>query len=329
MCRADRLAGGGAALQDVASCGAVGDIVALCVPGDLTVGPVSVGDVGIDGTALLTELEGVGLAVLHALTAGDALVLVYAGNEVGANCAGGVEHLGDTQSVAGAAAAVADGGGFLKAGGLIYLMHKAVVLGTLEYLVSLFLADEAMLTVLREAYGVVVEVHAHIVLKVTAAFADESAAAAAGAGTDGDGGGVLDKGAELVVGGGPRIVLDSAHDGHNTHEHHAALTVLKHGGDRWDSPAGVFLEAGGEVGVLLALLLHAEDAFHDAGDPNGVVVAGLSVDDPGTDDARLDELFDLFPYEVLGLAAALCKILNGAVCLKTHMEHDLAHRRQR
>ena len=44
VCRADRLAGGGAALQDVASRGAVGDIVALCVPGDLTVGPVSVGD---------------------------------------------------------------------------------------------------------------------------------------------------------------------------------------------------------------------------------------------------------------------------------------------
>ena len=92
---------------------------------------VSVGDLRIDGAALLTELESIGLAVFDALTAGDALVLVDLGKEVGLYRLCRAEHICDTQSVARAAAAVADSGGVLKAGCLVYLVDKAIVLGTL------------------------------------------------------------------------------------------------------------------------------------------------------------------------------------------------------
>ena len=144
MCRAGSLAGRCAAGHNIAASGAVADIVALGVPGNFLIGMISVGDLGINRAALLTELESVGLAVFDALAAGDALVLVDSCDEVGLYCLCRAEHICDTQSVAGAAAAVADSGGIFKAGGLVYLVDKAVVLCTLEYLVSLLLGDEAV-----------------------------------------------------------------------------------------------------------------------------------------------------------------------------------------
>ena len=131
MGRASRLTGCGAAGHYIGAVGAVVDIVALGVPRNFFIGMVSVGDLRVDGAALLTELESIGLAVFDALTAGDALVLIDLGKEVGLYRLCRAEVVCDTQSVARAAAAVADSGGVLKAGCLVYLVDKAIVLGTL------------------------------------------------------------------------------------------------------------------------------------------------------------------------------------------------------
>ena len=202
MRRALGLAGGGAAGHDVGAVRAVLGVVARAVERHAGVGIVGIGDVRVGRAALLTELERIGLAVFNALAAGDALFLVHAGDVVRADGARRAEQLRDAQREARAAAAVADGVRVLEAGGLVDLVHETVVLGALEDLIRLFLAHEAVIALLGEAAGVVVEVHAHILFEVAAALAHETAGTAAGARTDADGGRVLDEGAHLVIGGG-------------------------------------------------------------------------------------------------------------------------------
>ena len=199
MRRADGLAGGGAAVHNVASVGAVVDVVGLAVPGDGDVGVIRVGDSGVIDAAFLAELDRVGLAVLDALAAGDALFLIDLRGEVRADRVLCAEHLSNAQGKAGAAAAVAYRGRLLKAGGLVYLMDKAVVLSAAEDLIGFLFADKAVRAGLAVGDGVIVEVHAHVLFKMAAAFAHKAARAAAGAGADGDSGGVLDERAYLIV----------------------------------------------------------------------------------------------------------------------------------
>ena len=176
-------------------------------------------------------------------------------------------------------------------------------------------------------YGVVIEVHAHILFEVAAAFADQAAGTTAGARADGDGRCLLDKGAHLVIGCGLGVVFNGAHDGHNTHEHHALLAVLHNGSNHCDAAAGVLLKACAEVGVALALLVVREDALHDAGHPDGVVPTGLCAVETlhGAAHAGLVELVKLLTGPFDACLAALCKLLGGAGCVKLHVEHDLAH----
>ena len=201
-------------------------------------------------------------------------------------------------------------------------MDKAVVLGALEDLVSLLLGDKAVLAVLGEVDGVIVEVNAHILLEVTAALAHETAGTAAGAGADGDSLCVLDNGRQLVVGGGVGVVLNGAHDGHDAHEVYA---VAENGSQHADSYAGVLLEANAEVGIFVALLAVGEDALHDAGDPDGVVVAGLAVYLADADNAGLDQLIALLLSKLNALFCLLGKVFDGEVLLKTHTHHDRTH----
>ena len=129
----------------------------------------------IGGAQLLAELYGVGLAVFNALAAGDALVLINLGDEVRAYAVGRAEQLCDAQRIAGTAAAVAYGVYAVKAERLVDLVNKAVILGALEHLISLLLADQAVLAVLGEVDGIVVKVHAHILFKMAAALSDQAA----------------------------------------------------------------------------------------------------------------------------------------------------------
>ena len=322
---AGRLAGRGAALHNVGAVRAVFDVVAGTVPGDCAVGVISIGDVRVRRAVFLTEAERVRLAVLNALPAGDALFLVDTRGIVGAYGVLGAEVLRDAQRKARAAAAVAYCGGVLKAGGLVYLVDKTVVLGALEYLICLLLGDEAMRAGLGIVDGVVVEVHAHVLFQMAAAFAHEAARAAAGAGTDGDRCGVFNEGGYLVVGCRAGVVLDRTHDGHNAHEHHAELAGAERRGDELNTAAGVLFEAVAQIGVAVTLLAVGEYALHDAGDPDGVVVAKHAVRGARARKADLDELVDLLLHKVHVRAAAPRKLRRGARRFQTHMHCHAAH----
>ena len=322
MRRTLRLARRGAGGHGVGTGGAVIDVVAFLIPGDLFVGCVGVGDVRIGETVLLAETNGVRLAVFHALAAGDAFILVHSGNEVGADAVRRTEQLGDAQRVARAAAAVADGGDVVKAEGLVHLVDKAVVLGAPEDLVRFFLGNEAVLAVLGEADGVVVEIEAHILFQMAAAFAHQTARSSAGAGADGDCPRLFDQRGDLVIGGFVRVVFDGAHNGHNAHEIHA---VAEHRGEHADADAGILLKTRAELGVRVALLAVGENALHDAGYPDRVIVAENAAADARADDARFNELVALRLHEIEALSRLFGEILRGEVGFETHAHHNGTH----
>ena len=323
--RAHGLARRGAAGHDVRAVRAVLGVVARAVERHAGVGVVGVGDVRIGRAALLAELEGVGLAVFNALTAGDALFLVHAGDVVRADGARRAEQLLDAQREARAAAAVADGGRVLKAGGLVDLVHETVVLGAAEDLIRFFLRDEPVIALLGIADGVVVEVHAHVLFKVAAALAHETAGPAARARTDADGRRVFDERLELVIGRRARVVLDRAHDGHDAHEEHAGLAGVEHRREHLRTAAGVCLKALAEHGILVALLTVGKDALHDARHPDGVEVAALAVDVAVAHRAGLGELVELRLRVFHALLCALGHVLHGAVGLQAQVHHDRTH----
>ncbi len=270
----------------------------------------------------MTELQGVGLAVFNALAAGHAVVFVNNSLIVGAHTVRAAEHRGKTQGEAGAAAAVADGGSVLKAGSLIYLVDKAVILGTLEYLIRLLLGDKPMLAGLGEMNGVVIEVHAHIIFKMAAALAHDAAGTAAGTGADGDSLGVFNKGGQLVICSRAGVVLNSALNGHYAHHGHAA----PHKGKQRLSPAaGILLKALGQHWVLFALFVFAQHALHDARHPYGIVVPRLIVQIAHADNTGIHQLVKLLLSVLHASFAAAGDILHSAWGFKTHVHHNMAH----
>ena len=143
------LAGRGAGLGNVGTVGTEVNVVGGLLKHAALGGGVDVDMLGgVDLAELLAELESVVLAVLDALTAGDAVSLVDNGLVVGTHAVRLAKILGNAQREAGAAAAVADGGGVLKAGSLVDLVYETVILGTLEDLVGLFLGDKTVFTIL-------------------------------------------------------------------------------------------------------------------------------------------------------------------------------------
>ena len=325
MSRAGSFTGSSAAFHDIFSVGAVLNVVALLVPGNSLVGVIGIGNAGVVNAVFLTKLQCIGLAMLHALTAGHAVFLVDPGNIVGADGVLGAEQLGYTQGVAGAAAAVTYCGGILKAGSLVYLVDKTVFLGALEYLVHLFLGNGAVCTGLDEVNGIIVEIDAHIVLKMSAAFADKAAGTAAGAGAYGESERFLNKGAQLVVGGGAGVIFNCGHDGHNAHKAHAGLAGVESGYQHFKSAAGVFLKAGAEIRISVALLTVGENTFHNAGHPDGIVVVEHTVNHATADDTCHNQLIDLLLNKCHIFLAASCQLFGSTVFLKTHMHHYFAH----
>ena len=264
----------GAFLSDLAAVGAVINVVLVLAPEAVHGGELRLGGLLLVFRAQLgTELEGAHLAVIHAQAAGHALIALHLGDVVGPEHIRGVEVFAQAQGQAGTAAAVADGGGAVIALGGVYLVDKAVILGALEYLKRLLLADQPVAALLREELGVVVNIHAHIFLEVAAALAHKAPRAAAGAGAYGDGPGSLDYVLDLVIGGCVRVVPNGAADGHRAHGTHARREVRDKYGR---AVARIALKALGNDGVFLHLLLDGEHAFHDARHPDGVIV-GLDV----------------------------------------------------
>ena len=201
-------------------------------------------------------------------------------------------------------------------------MHQAVLLGPPENLICLLLADEPVLAVPGEADGIVVDIHAHIFFQVAAALAHQAAGTAAGARAHGDGGGPLNNGSHLVIGGRVAVVLDGAHNGHHPHEVDAAA---QHRGQHPHADAGVLFKALAQIGVFFALLPVAEDALHNAGDPDGVVIKRLSVVIADADHAGPDQLAALLLGKFHAFFRFFGQVLNGEVLFKTHPHHDGAH----
>ena len=169
-------------------------------------------------------------------------------------------------------------------------MHQAVVLGALEYLLGLLLADQAVAALLGEELGVVVYVHAHVFFQVAAALAHYAPRTAAGARTDGDGPGVVYYALDLVIWRGVRVVLYRAADGHDAHGTHAHGEV---GHKDRRAVAGIALKALGNDRVFLHLRLDGQHALHDAGHPDGIVVRLLLPVIDAADYTAVGELVDL------------------------------------
>ena len=318
-----RLARRGAALDDVGAVGAEVGVVVLAAPEQgVARGLCRARDRRAAGAELAAELHGVHLAVFHALAAGDALVAVHAGDVVRLHGVGRAEIGRDAQRVAAAAAAVADRGGVLVAGGHVQLVHEAVALGALENLIGLLLRDHAVRADFGVVHGVVVEVDAHVLLEVSAALAHQAAGAAAGAGAHGHGPGVLHEAVHLIVAGLAGVVLDRGLHGDDAHHVHAGVHKR---GEHAHAAAGVFLKALAEHGILVALLAVGHDALHDAGHPDGIEIIGLAVAHALAHGAGFAQLVELLLRVVDGLLRALGDVLHGAVGLQTHVHHDLAH----
>ena len=219
-------------------------------------------------------------------------------------------------------AAVADGGGAVKAFGLVELMNKAVVLGSLQDLIGLFLGDIVVCSGFGIGMGIVIEVDAHILFQMSAALTHEAAGPAAGAGTDGDGFRILDERGNLVVIGHFRVVLYGSFHGNDPHEGHARGGI---GAQDGHAPSGVLLEAEAQIRILVALFPVGHDAFHDARDPDGIVIIGLSVPDTAAHCTGFDELIQQFQRLFLGKAGFLCHFLQSAVGVETQVHEYFTH----
>ena len=95
------------------------------------------------GAQFLTQLHSTGRADLHALAAGNAVVLFHPCHIGASGQVGGVEQLGGTQSIADIDVAVADGEDFVCTVNVGDLMDEAVFLALAEDFQSLFLGDVA------------------------------------------------------------------------------------------------------------------------------------------------------------------------------------------
>ena len=170
---AGRLAGRGAGGHDVLAVFAVIDVPDfLCRDNDfgylLVVG--SDGQI-IRGTQLLAEPERVAGTYLDALSTGDALRLVDLGHEVRTNRVPRAEHKADAQTEAGAGAAVADSGAVAGPFDVGNIMHKAVILGALDYLESLLLGDLPCASAADVVLRALTHLDAHILVQMSAAVA--------------------------------------------------------------------------------------------------------------------------------------------------------------
>ena len=174
--------GGVAAVRAV-----VGVVVLLAEPEQLLVRGLVLRRVRGRGAELLAELERAEVAVFNAEAAGDALLRVHLGDVVGADDVRGLEVLGYAQGEAGAAAAVADSRRAVGRVEVRNLVHEAVLLAALEYLVALLAVYLAAVAGADVVLGGLVEEDADVLLQVAAALAHEAARPAAGAVRDGDG----------------------------------------------------------------------------------------------------------------------------------------------
>ena len=157
---------------------------------------------------------------------------------------------------------------------------------------------------------------------MAAAFPHESAGPAAGTRTDRNRPGVFNQLVHLIVTGLAGIVFDGALDGDDAHQVHAHIHKRRQHSDPFP---GIALKTLAQHGILVTLLPVGEHTLHDAGYPDRVVPAELSVDRAGPDYACELQFFQLLPCEVQILLRPPGDIFRRAVGLQTHVHHDLTH----
>ena len=170
--------------------------------------------------------------------------------------------------------------------------------------------------------GIVIEVDAHILFQMAAALAHKAAGPAAGAGADGDGFRILDQRGYFIIIGHFRIVLYRRFYGDDSHEGHAGARIWTK--DRY-TPAGILFEACAQIRVLIALFPVGHDAFHDAGNPNGIVIIGLSVPDAAAHSTGGNEFIQQFQGLFLGKTGFFGHFFQCAVGVETQVHEYFTH----
>ena len=201
-------------------------------------------------------------------------------------------------------------------------MHQAIVLGALEYLLGLLLADQAVAALLGEELGVVVYVHAHVFFEVAAALAHYAPGTAAGTWSHGYRPGVVNYALHLVIGSGVSVVLDRAAHWHYAHGAHAHGEV---GHKDRRAVAGIALKALGNDRVFLHLRLDGQHALHDAGHPDGIVVRLLLPVIDAADYAAVGQLVYLFLSVVHAHPRLAGYLLYMARAAHFHMHAYVGH----
>ena len=126
----------------------------------------------------------------------------------------------------------------------------------------------------------------------------------------------------LIVTGLAGIVFDGALDGDDAHQVHAHIHKRRQHSDPFP---GITLKTLAQHGILVTLLPVGEDTLHDAGYPDRVVPAELSVDRASPDYACDLQFFQLLPCEVQILLRPPCDVFRRSIGLQTHVHHDLTH----
>ena len=137
------------------------------------------------GAQLLTQLHRTGGAILHTTTAGHTLRLVHLGNVRRAGHIGRIKQLRSPQGIANIHIAVADGKDFVLTVNVGDLVHKAVVLGTLQDLQHLIVGHIMAFVGLYQIVRHIAYADAPVLGIIAAALAQFGAAHTAGAGTGG------------------------------------------------------------------------------------------------------------------------------------------------
>ena len=274
------------------------------------------------GTQLLPKSHRIELTVLHALTAGNAFLLIHFRDVIGSDRIRRMEIGRDTQRKAGAAAAVADCRTVVISRRHVQFMDKPVVFGALQDLIGLLLADQPVGPRLRVVDRVVVQVHAHVLFQVPAAFSHQSPCAPAGTWSDGDRPCVLDEFCHFVITRFPRIVFDGALHGNYPHQIHPYIHKRrKHG----DTNPGICFKTLAQNRVTITLFPVGQHTLHDAGNPDRVVPALLPVYGTGTNYPGRFQFPQLLKRKIQVSFCPVRNLRSGSVCLQTHVHHNLTH----
>ena len=271
---------------------------------------------------LLTELERVAGAGLHALTAGDALGLVHLGDVVGADRIARAEHQTHAQTEAGAGAAVADGRALARLLDVDHVVHEAVFLRALNDLQRLLARDLPGAAGADVVLGASAHLHAHILLEVAAAVAKARARRAARARGHGKAVVLIQIVRDALIVAHALDALERALDRDDAHE---TVAVGDHGAHARGEVAGVLIERAADLRMRFQQLLLVDHHLKDAGreDLHVIHVLAERLVHRAAEDAVVDEVVEQRLHLLHGLADLLGKVARGALLAQTGGDGDV------